>query len=87
MRPPSSVEQITQGYREHKAEEAAETLTSTEVVHALVGAKAAGKLSVSGDSPVVITGPDQDGELARAVLRGRGLTLTRYPERDKWRRS
>jgi hypothetical protein len=56
-------------------------------LHALVGAKAAGKLSVSGDSPVVITGPDQDRELARAVLRGRGLTLTRYPERDKWRRS
>lgn len=59
-------------------------LTSTDVVRALVAAKAVGKLTVSGDNPVIITGSDQDKERARTVLKGQGLALTPYPERDEW---
>jgi hypothetical protein len=61
-------------------------LASSEVVTALVEAQAVGKLTVSGDDPVIVTGPDGDKERARAVLKGRGLVLTPYPEKDEWRR-
>lgn len=62
----------------------ATSLTSAEVVYALVHAKAVGKLTVSGDNPVVITGPDQDRGRARAVLAPQGWTCTLYPDRDEW---
>jgi hypothetical protein len=84
---------ITAAFLEHAAAEGQPAaipglreLTSAEVVYALVEAKAVGKLTVSGDQPVVITGPDEDKERARAVLKARGLALTPYPERDEWRR-
>ena len=91
--PADLVPSITEAYLEHAAAEAQPTatpsireLTSSEVVTALVEARAVGKLTVSGVNPVIVTGPDEDKELARAVLKGRGLTLTPYPEKDEWRR-
>ena len=96
------VDQITEGYREHVAAESAmaepaeddiaeedpcaEALTAAEVLYALVEGNAVHMLTVSGDNPVVITGLDEARELARAVLKARGWTLTPYPERDEWRR-
>jgi hypothetical protein len=83
---------ITEAYLEHATMEGQPTtpglreLTSAEVIYALVEAKAVGKLTVSGDDPVVITGTDEDREIARAVLKAQGLTLTPSPERDEWTR-
>ena len=91
--PADLVPSITEAYLEHAAAEAQPTatpsireLTSAEVVTALMEARAVGKLTVSGVNPVIVTGPDEDKELARAVLKGRGLTLTPYPAKDEWRR-
>lgn len=61
-------------------------LSSTEVVHELVRAKATGRLSVSGADPVIVTGPQADRERARAVLKSRGLTLTSSVDQDEWYR-
>jgi hypothetical protein len=61
-------------------------LTSTEVVYELVRAKAVGKLSVSGADPVIVTGPLQDREHARAVLKAAGLTLTSSVDQDEYSR-
>jgi hypothetical protein len=59
-------------------------LTSADVIYALVAAKAVGKLTVTGDNPVVITGTRDDRDRARAVLIARGLHCTPSPERDEW---
>lgn len=61
-------------------------LTSTEVVTELVKAKATGRLTVSGADPVVITGPDEDRERARAVLSARGLSVVSSVDQDEWSR-
>jgi hypothetical protein len=58
--------------------------TSTEVIYALVEAKALGKLTISGDGIVTITGPQADRDRAREVLADQGLTCTRHPGRDEW---
>lgn len=62
-------------------------LTSTEVVYALVMARAVGRLTVSGADPVVITGPDDDRERAREVLKALGLNVTLSVDQDEWARS
>jgi hypothetical protein len=60
------------------------TLTSTDVVHALVQAKAVGQLTVTGDNPVIITGPRKDRQAATRVLTARGLICTPSPDQDEW---
>ena len=60
-------------------------LTSTEVVHALVQAKAVGKLTVTEHGDYVrISGPEQDRERAFEVLTGHGLSVAPYPDHDDW---
>lgn len=61
-------------------------LSSTEVVHELVRAKATGRLSVSGADPVIITGPEADRERARSVLAALGLAVTSSLDQDEWTR-
>jgi hypothetical protein len=84
---------ITEAFLEHAAAEGQpgaapgiRELTAAEVLSALVEGDAVHMVTVSGDNPVVITGVDEARELARAVLKGRGWTLTPYPERDEWTR-
>ena len=83
---------ITEAYLEHATMEGQPTtpglreLTTAEVVYALVEAKAVGKLTVSGNEPVIITGTSEDRERARAVLEAHGLVVTSSLERDEWRR-
>jgi hypothetical protein len=91
--PADLVPPITEAFLEHATMEGRPAttpglreLSSSEVSTALVEARAVGKLTVSGDNPVAVTGSDEDKERARAVLKARGLALTPYPERDEWRR-
>jgi hypothetical protein len=84
---------VTEAYIEHAAAEGQpgatpglRELTSLEVIYELTKVNALGALTVSGDDPVVITGPDEHREYARAVLEAHGLAVTRSPERDEWRR-
>ena len=62
------------------------TTTSAEIIYHLAEASALGKLTITGDGVVTITGPQQDRYRARTVLTGQGLRCTVLDGHDEWDR-